>query len=304
LIQLNIMKNKCIQVNAPNDWRFVSLDLPQDDGELVQVHYSSLCHTDCQIIDGTLSYYRDKIADYPIIPGHEWCGVLDGQPVVGTCISGCGHCKMCCSNREMCCCDRLEVGVIRKNGGFSEYIWIPRDSLVNIPELDPRYALVEPLAVAIHGIHRLRKPLSSYNGIVINGIGTIGKFCLEICKSQGLNPSVRDPRLMLDATPSDYELLIECSGNSCSLDHIGTTRGQTLLAFGFAYNRIEPGILVANELDFIGALGSSKKDFVEAIEILPDILIPDFELLSLADFNIGLKLIKKSCKSVFKHEDL
>lgn len=298
------MKCKAVQVNAPNDWQFGEIDLPQDGGELIVVHHSSLCHTDCQIIDGSLCYYRDGFAKYPIIPGHEWCGTIGGQPVVGLCVIGCGKCEMCLKDCSIYCSDRVEVGVVNKNGGFADFLWLDSNCLVKVPDVSPKYALIEPLAVAIHGIRRLPKTPSKYDSILINGFGTIGKFCMEVCQSYGIVPEVRDPRISKCVDPRDFELLIECSGSYDSLDSLRTARGQTVLAFGFAYNEIEPGMLVANEIEFVGSLGSNRGDFVEAVSLLPNIKVPDFELAPLSKFEQGLKMIKQHCKTVFVHGGL
>ena len=33
-----------------------------------------ICGTDVEIFEGSMAYFRDGLAQYPIVPGHEWTG--------------------------------------------------------------------------------------------------------------------------------------------------------------------------------------------------------------------------------------
>ena len=41
---------------------------------LIRVAYEAICATDLEILDGTLGYYKNGTAKYPIVPGHEFSG--------------------------------------------------------------------------------------------------------------------------------------------------------------------------------------------------------------------------------------
>ena len=65
-----------------------------------------ICGTDIEIFEGSLAYFRMGLAEFPIVPGHEWTGtVVDvgrgvtgfsaGDRVVGEVAIGCGVCVRC-----------------------------------------------------------------------------------------------------------------------------------------------------------------------------------------------------------------
>src|SRR3954462_950384 len=73
-----------------------------------------ICGTDVEIFDGSLAYFRMGLARYPIVPGHEWTGVVvdtgagvkgfaPGDRVVGEVAIGCGVCVRCRAGRSHLC---------------------------------------------------------------------------------------------------------------------------------------------------------------------------------------------------------
>jgi len=124
---------KAVVTSEANKWSITKVDVEDIQGVIVKVCYSSLCGTDRDVVSGNLIYYRNGVAKFPIITGHEWCGLYKDQPVTGVCILGCGGCKKCVQGNPIHCDSRREVGVVNKNGAHAEYIVIPEDSLVAIP---------------------------------------------------------------------------------------------------------------------------------------------------------------------------
>src|SRR3954452_2351448 len=82
---------------------------------LVRVHAAGLCHTDLEVIDGSLRY------PMPIVLGHEAAGVVEE---VGSAVTGvrkgdhvilswnphCGHCFYCDRDLPILCEDYLAQG--------------------------------------------------------------------------------------------------------------------------------------------------------------------------------------------------
>ncbi len=264
---------KAVQTSGPKQYSYQDVDIGRPSADcyevFVRVSYASICGTDASVIDGSLLYYQNGKATYPIITGHEWCGIYDGQPVVGICVLGCdvSGCKYCDQDQLIRCPDRREVGVVNKDGGHSEWMIMPEWALLSIPEASPKYALAEPLAVVLHGLNRIN--LSKFSTILISGYGNIGKLCSQVLQQWGIRHDVYDPRFT-GKSSYDCDLFIECSGHPSSLRHFSKNCGGTILAFGFEYEG-KLGDFVANEINFISTLGSEKVDFEQAIEMLPHI---------------------------------
>src|SRR2546427_10798604 len=161
---------RAVTIQAPREALIQSFGVPDlKPGEvLVRVAYEGVCATDLEIFEGRLGYYKSGIAKYPIVPGHEFSGVIvatgarvtefaENDPVVVECIQGCGECESCHSENPIGCASRSEVGVIGRNGGYAgeriapaRFIPCLRSSLALKPAV-----LCEPLAVVLKGLRRL-----------------------------------------------------------------------------------------------------------------------------------------------------
>lgn len=290
---------KSVVVKSANNWMFDNVETRDIDGVEVKVIYSSFCGTDRDVISGNLIYYKNNTAHYPIITGHEWCGIYNDQPVVGVCILGCGNCKKCVQDKQIHCDSRREVGVVNKNGAHSEYIFMPVNCLVGIPELLPKYALVEPLAVCIHALEKLN--IKSTDRILISGYGCIGKLCGLFLNLHGCSYEVYDPQYTSNIEFYDFDIILECSGNGNSLDRYINIKGSSIVVFGFEYNPINPSVLSANEISILGTLGSTISDFIKAAEIMKYIDPDFFEVIPLDKFSDGILRSYSGKKTVFNH---
>ena len=80
------------------------------------------------------------------------------------------------------------VGVnLGTRGAMAEYLAIPAENAIPASEeIPPEISvLAEPVAVALHGFHRLRRKSIEPETIAIIGSGTIGLCCLLVAKSLG-----------------------------------------------------------------------------------------------------------------------
>ena len=210
-----------------------------------------LCGTDLEIIDGRIdpAYVR-----YPLVLGHEWCGVLDGpdakQLVVAEGVVACGHCERCRQGRTNLCETYDEVGFTR-DGALADEVVVPRQVIHLLDQAVDRSAaaLVEPMAVVYQGFERAR-PKPGWRVLVI-GDGTIGLLSALLVRLY--SPSVVDlvgarstqEDLALEAgadsfcTPEkaprgDYDLVVEAAGSSravgMALD--SARRGGAVLLLG------------------------------------------------------------------------
>jgi GT2 family glycosyltransferase len=101
--------DQAVVISGPGEAGLTQRPLPEvkPNDVLVRVAYVGVCATDLEVLEGRLGYYRTGRARYPIVPGHEYSGVVVkkganvddrievGDRVVGACILGCGQCAAC-----------------------------------------------------------------------------------------------------------------------------------------------------------------------------------------------------------------
>lgn len=292
--------------------RLEEIQVPNvDPGDvLIRVAYEGVCATDLEIVDGTLGYYKSGMAAYPIVPGHEFSGVVaatgtnvhhlkEGQPVVVECIQSCGACADCRRANPIGCGKRSELGVIGLNGGYAGYVVVPARFVHPLPtDMDIRRGcLAEPLAVVLKGIKRLMRCWPAQPAVkrcVVLGAGTIGHLCARVLARHGHQVTVVDPRpnrtacfaggeisVLPDLTGRrEFDVAIEATGNPTALDRImaESPAGSTLLLLGLPYDSRPFNFeqVVAFDKIVVGSVGSGPEDFDEAIRLLPNLDLDAF----------------------------
>lgn len=167
-----------------NDLRFETVKKPEIAGGevLVSVKAAGICGSDIPRI------YRTGAHTHPLIPGHEFSGVVEecgktvDQSLLGARVGifpliPCGKCEPCKKQRYEMCRNYSYLGS-RRNGGFAEYVAVPTENLIRLPDnvTFEEAAMLEPMAVAVHAMRR-----TSFAGaetIVVCGLGTIGLLLL------------------------------------------------------------------------------------------------------------------------------
>ncbi|GBR67331.1 zinc-dependent alcohol dehydrogenase [Gluconobacter kanchanaburiensis] len=131
----------------------------------------------------------------PVTPGHELsgtvtqtcgdcAGLVPGDHVVADSRVGCGRCASCRSGQPNLCRTLGFVGEVC-DGGFAQEVVLPATQLLRLPaDMPLRHgALAEPLAVALHAVHRLAPTEGAR--IVVCGGGTIGGLAALILRERG-----------------------------------------------------------------------------------------------------------------------
>jgi 2-desacetyl-2-hydroxyethyl bacteriochlorophyllide A dehydrogenase len=295
---------------------------------LIRVAYEAVCATDLEIYRGTLGYYQNGMASYPIVPGHEFSGKVVafgpnvnqfaiGDPVVVECIQSCGACKECLRENFIGCPQRAELGVIGLDGGYAEYVRVPGKFVHCLPPDTDMIAacLCEPLAVAIKGIKRLRrtwrqKQRKETQACAVVGAGPLGHLCARVLSLWGHTVTVFDRNAgrlaYFDGSPiavaqdwarlGEFDHVIEATGDPDALDSIlhRSPAGATILLLGlpYAHRNFTFESIVAYDKIIVGSVGSSAKHFQTAIELLPRIDMTAFKskLLPLAEFKQAWEL--------------
>jgi len=169
--------------------REVDVPSPGRGEVLVRVRACGICGSD-------LHFYHGAFPANPAIsPGHEFAGEVEeigegsseferGQRVVVEPIRRCQDCSYCRTGRYHLCPKHMLLGTFAP-GGLSEYVAVPAYTLYSLPDdLDFELgALVEPMAVAVHGLHIVGLVMGER--VFVIGSGTIGLFSIMAARAAG-----------------------------------------------------------------------------------------------------------------------
>lgn len=151
---------KYIVCEKPHEFLLKEKEMPvRKEGEvLLKIRKIGVCGTDIHAYGGTQPYF-----EYPRVLGHELAaeyiegnveGFKKGDKVTFIPYFHCGKC-IACTNGLTNCCANIKVFGVHIDGGMAEYITIPEQYLLHGQGLDyDQLALVEPLAIAAHGVRR------------------------------------------------------------------------------------------------------------------------------------------------------
>lgn len=175
---------------------------------LIKVRKSAICGTDVHIYNW--DEWAQATVPVPMVTGHEFVGeIVDlGKAVsgykIGQRVSGeghvvCGHCRNCRAGRGHLCRNTLGVGVNRQ-GSFAEYLSIPHQNVVPIPDdiPDEIAAIFDPLGNAVHTA--LSFDLVGED-VLVTGAGPIGIMGALVAQAVGARKVV-----ITDINPSRLEL--------------------------------------------------------------------------------------------------
>jgi len=272
-------------------------------GEVVlKVHNCGICGSDLHAVQhGTLRA--------GCIMGHEFCGEIHeigagvggyriGERVAALPWITCGECDACARGEGYHCRKNRVLGLGQLPGGYAEYVMCGSGSLLKLPDnISSREgALVEPLAVGLHGVKRAN--IRPGTGCVVMGAGPIGLAALTWCKAQGadpiivselaagrgelalrlgatevVNPNERKPAdRMRELTGAAPELVIECIGVKgtlgAAIDIAGTHGRVVVIGACLEPDTIVPMKCLMKEVSVQFAVGYTKAEFEETIEAL------------------------------------
>ena len=198
---------------------------PQPSDILIKVRKSAICGTDVHIWNW--DEWAQSTVPVPLVTGHEFCGEIVelGSAVqrytVGQRVSGeghivCGHCRNCRAGRGHLCRNTEGVGVSRA-GSFAEYICLPQDNVVPIPDdvPDEIAAIFDPFGNAVH-------TALSFNlvgeDVLVTGAGPIGIMGALVAQRAGARKVV-----ITDINPYRLEL-----ARKLGVEHVVNAEKETL----------------------------------------------------------------------------
>jgi threonine dehydrogenase-like Zn-dependent dehydrogenase len=248
------------------------LDPAAASGEsIVQVALAGICGTDLEITRGYMAYRG--------IPGHEFVGrvvesgdpKLKGKRVVGEINAACRHCSFCRIDLARHCLDRTVLGILGRDGAFAEYLRLPDENLLVVPDTIPDEAAVftEPLAAAFEIFEQIH--LAHDRTIAILGDGRLGAMTALALKSRDYQPVLAGHHpeklerlaslgLMTAeerALSEKFDYVVDCTGTVNGLNRaieLVKARGTIVLkSTTHAGTPLNLSSVVVNELTIVGS---------------------------------------------------
>ena len=191
---------KAVRVISPKSLEICEVPMPEiknEDDMLIKVISAGLCGSDIHIYHGT-----NPVATYPRIIGHEFAGevvkvgagvsdLASGDHVVIDPVINCGKCYPCSIGRPNVC-SKLQVRGVHTDGGFQEYVAIPRQYIHKI-STDISWAeaaLIEPFTISAQVVARAE--VTARDTVFIMGAGPIGLCILQAVKRIGAKCFISD----------------------------------------------------------------------------------------------------------------
>jgi threonine dehydrogenase-like Zn-dependent dehydrogenase len=199
----------------------VEVPRPEGAGVRVRIRSAGICGSDLHLVHGGFGI--------PFTLGHELAGELsDGRAVAIEPLVPCGSCRWCRLGDYNLCqsAPAMVVGIMR-DGGMADELLVPERCLVPLPAgvRVSDACLVEPLAVAVHGLRKAGLQGGQRVGIV--GGGNIGLCAAVVARAAGADVGLvaRHPTQVaagerLGATPAEgeYDIVVDAAGTASALE--------------------------------------------------------------------------------------
>lgn len=247
---------------------------PARDGEtLVRVTLAGICNTDVEIVRG--------YANFSGTLGHEFVGVIEdaadrqriGQRVVGEINSGCGHCTECLRLDARHCLNRDVLGIRQRDGAFAEYLTLPAQNLLPVPEnvSDKQAVFTEPLAAACEILDQIT--LTSAHRVAVIGDGKLSQLIARVLATTGCDltligkhadklelarsAGVKAQTLASVEPARNFDVVVEASGSGSGLQlalDLIRPRGTVVLKSTF-HGKVEldSARIVVDEITLVGS---------------------------------------------------
>lgn len=297
---------RAIQIDKPNQIDIVEVEKPvlTSENAIIEIKAMGVCGSDVHAYAG-----KSPNVTYPIIIGHETAGIVIeidenneygikvGDKVVLDPYMYCGKCYPCSQGRTNCC-ESLKCLGVQTTGSMGEFFSHPIKQLVKAPQdMDwESLAVVEPLVIALHALHRCELKMGEH--IAIIGAGAIGilvgmaaKFYggipimidivderLEIAKKIGIDHTVNPVKF--DAVEEIKkitngrmaECVVEASGSTIgirnTLDYAAITGRIALTGWPKEEVELPTAVITRKELQIRGSRTGISSEFQESIDLI------------------------------------
>lgn len=291
----------------------------EDNEVVIAIKKVGICGTDIHAFSGNQPFF-----EYPRVLGHELSGVVEiigasessvkrGDKVTVIPYIHCGKCVACRSGKTNCCTDMKVIGV-HQDGGMSEFLKVPEENVIVVNNLSLEdAAIIEPLCIGAHAVHRAN--IKKEELVLIVGTGPIGLGVARMAKLKGAKTIVMDlneERLnfcqewadcdeVIQGGDGAYERLLEINNrelpttvfdatgnkNSMETSFTFTAHGGQLIYVGLVKDVItfhDPDFH-AKELTLKASRNATKADFEFVIDCLSKGLIKEGYVTNRIDFH-------------------
>jgi len=299
---------KAAIIEKPGVLTIKNVPIPEinDDEVLIKVKVTGICGTDWSIFTG--KYSADKL---PLIAGHEFSGVIEkigknsknlkiGDKVTADINMSCGFCFYCRRGNKLMCDNFTQIG-IHTNGSYAEYVKVPWENVLKIPDnlSFEEGAFIEPVSCVVHSAKALKVEIGSSVAVIGCGLGILhgaiaklrgaapiivigdNEYRLNIAKEMGadfvinineVKDVIAEVRKLTEGRGPDY--VIEAVGSAGTYEKAFemVRPGGTIAAFGIAGEneimKIKPVDLVLKEKKVVSSCAGVGNDWNDAMRLL------------------------------------
>lgn len=262
---------------------------PAKGEAVLRLVQAGVCSTDIEITRGYMGFQG--------VPGHEFVAIVESAPdaalvgkrVVGEINCVCNTCDLCQAGLSTHCRNRTVLGIVNRDGCFSERFTLPAANLHVLPDTidDDQAVFVEPLAAAFQITRQVRMEEKMF--VTVVGGGRLGLLVAQVVRNLGVPVRVigRDAqklalcerwqirsRLERDLVPrQDQDVVIDCTGSAEGLElsmKLVRPRGTLVLKSTFVPRNRPQGPVDLSKLvvDEVTVVGSRCGPFTAAIQAL------------------------------------
>jgi D-arabinose 1-dehydrogenase-like Zn-dependent alcohol dehydrogenase len=272
---------KVAHVSQPGaDFQIVEREIPEPGAGQVRIKVQAcgVCHSDALTKEGSFPGIQ-----YPRVPGHEVVGIIDA---VGAGVSAWkkgqragvgwhgGHDGTCraCRRGDFRNCRNLKTPGISYDGGYQQYMVVPVQALVAIPESLKDTEAAPLLCAGITTFNALRHSGASPGDLVaVQGIGGLGHLAIQFANKFGY-------KVAAVGRGSENAALAKKLGASLYIDSKSTNTAEALQKLGGAQVILATAPSSKAMSEMIDGLGPNGKFMVigaafDPIEVTPVQLI-------------------------------
>jgi len=221
---------KALVIEAPFQAQIKDIPYPVPrPGEVtIAVRSIGICGTDIHI------YRGEFISPYPIVPGHEFSGVIhsvgegvedfsEGDRVSADPSLFCGSCPYCKTGKGNQCARWGALGNT-VDGSMAEYVRVPAANVVKIPDSMSfaEAAFIEPMACVVHAMNRLQ--VKAGDTAILFGAGAMGQQLIQTLAHSGVSELV-----VVDVSPTKLEMALKRGATRCILSQEADLAADRLL---------------------------------------------------------------------------
>ena len=298
---------KAAQLDDVKKFKIVDIEKPKADGKvIIDVLKPGICGSDIHNWDAGSPkglIMGHEFTGKVVNPATR-VDLKVGDRVTALPISPCGHCEACETGNPQYCNETWShaVGLSLDNpGGLTCTIAVRPDMVMKLPDnvSDEEGAMVEPTAVGLHAIHLA--DIKVGDNVLVVGGGIIGLVSAMFAKLEGaqyvaisetneargeksviLNVAdewfnAKDENFLkniLTKVPGGFDKVIDCSGNTKAVESelLTIKPGGTMVLVGVSPKPIEFASVLAvmKELTIKGAIGYTKEEFKDCINLIAD----------------------------------